>query len=154
MAATVRTVDRGARRLVREIGKGTVSIRVGVLGGDGEKEYEKGDVTVALVAMWHEFGLGNYPARSWLRGWVDENEKEIQARVSAELRGVLEGKRTIRQAADRVGVWAVASIQKRIADGIPPALAQSTIDRKGSSVPLIDTGQLRSSISYQIEGDA
>jgi hypothetical protein len=30
-------------------------------------------------------------------------------------------------------------------------LKQSTIDRKGSSKPLIDTGELRNSISYEVK---
>jgi hypothetical protein len=41
-------------------------------------------------------------------------------------------------------------VQMRISQGIPPALAQATVDRKKSSVPLVDTGQLRSAITWQV----
>ena len=41
--------------------------------------------------------------------------------------------------------------EAKIASNIPPALAPETIERKGSSVALIDTGQLRSSITWQVE---
>jgi len=36
-----------------------------------------------------------------------------------------------------------------MANRIPPPLAQATIDAKKSSVPLIDTGQLRASIGHK-----
>jgi hypothetical protein len=42
-------------------------------------------------------------------------------------------------------------MQQRIADRIDPPNAASTIKRKGSSVPLIDEGILRTSILGQVE---
>lgn len=149
MRGSVRVVDRGAARLIaraRELERGRLVAEVGILGEDGERPYGEGDITVALVAQWAEFGLGQ-PMRSWLRGWADEEAAEIEARISEETRAILEGTRTQRQALDRLGVWAVGRIQARIARGIDPPNAESTIARKGSSVPLIDTGQLRSSVT-------
>jgi hypothetical protein len=45
----------------------------------------------------------------------------------------------------------VGVIKQRIANGIAPPNSPYTIARKGSSKPLIDTGQLRNSITYQVE---
>ncbi len=152
MAGSVRVVDRGATRVLREMGvtgARQASVEVGVLGGLGEARVPGGDVTVAQVAEWAELGIGQ-PMRSWLRAWVDLNEAEIQRRIGIEMRAVIAGQRTRATALARIGAWMVGSIQARIATGIAPPNAQSTIDKKGSSTPLIDTGQLRSSITSRV----
>lgn len=123
-------------------------MEVGVLGQNAAREEGEG-VTVAMVAEWAEYGIGQ-PERSWLRGWIDEAGPEIERRMAAETRAVLAGTRTQAQAHARLGAWAVGEIQLRISRGIAPENAQSTIDRKGSSTPLIDTGQLRSSITSRV----
>lgn len=117
-------------------------VDVGVM---GDESYEDG-VTVVDVARWAEFGLGQ-PQRSWLRATVDMNRAKINDRIRKEMKAVFQGKRSMRQALDRVGLYVVGLIQQRIADGIEPANAESTVAQKGSSKPLIDTGQLRGSIS-------
>jgi hypothetical protein len=49
-----------------------------------------------------------------------------------------------------LGTKAVGEIQKRMARGIKPDNAPSTIAAKGSSTPLIDTGRLRQSVTYAV----
>lgn len=148
---TVRVRDRGANALLRAARglKEPKGVTVGILGQDGEAEESPG-VTVAMVAAWAEYGLGQ-PERSWLRAWVDSARPAIDQRIKAETRAILEGKRDRATALARLGAWAVGQIQARIAQGIDPANAQSTIDRKGSSTPLIDKGQFRSSITSRVE---
>ena len=63
----------------------------------------------------------------------------------------LKGTLTEEQALNQVGAAVAGMVQAKIASNIPPALAPETIERKGSSVALIDTGQLRSSITWQVE---
>jgi hypothetical protein len=145
----VRVIDRGASRVLRELGATGPAVEVGVI-GDAAGASALGGVTVAQVAEWLELGTATVPARSWLRGYVDEHEAEIQARVSLEMRAVLSGSRTREQALARVGIWIVGQIQERISRGIAPPNAPSTIARKGSSTPLINTGQLRSSITSRV----
>lgn len=149
MPVTVR--DRGAKRLLATLGAAKVAtvVEVGVLGAEGDAPHQGGPVTVAQVAEWAELGIGQ-PMRSWLRGFVDEAGPEIERRIAIETKAVLEGKRTRAQALARVGAWIVGGIQARIARGIAPPNAESTIRRKGSSTPLIDKGQLRSSITSRV----
>lgn len=148
----IRTRDRGARGLLsRLFTKRLGFLDVGILGDDGADEEAPG-ITVADVARWAEFGIGQ-PQRSWLRAWVDENEAEIQKRISAEYKKIVKGQITKEQALKRIGAWAVGSIQQRIANRIPPPNAPSTVRQKGSSTPLVDKGQFRSSINYKIGDD-
>ena len=148
---TVRVKDSGARRVLRDAKalQSGAHVIVGIIGEDADKpEGDKG-VTVGDVAAWAEFGLGQ-PRRSWLRDWIDAADPEIRRRTSAEIAAVLAGTRTRDQALARLGVWAVGEIQKRIAAGIAPENAPSTIARKGSSTPLIDKGQFRGSITSKV----
>jgi hypothetical protein len=145
---SVRDQDRGYGALVDRIfTMGSPKISVGIHEADGGHEHE-GLSVVALAAI-HEFGIG-VPERSFIRAWFDENEERAKEALRRLLVSVIEGKRKPDQALELFALWAVGEIQARIARGIAPALAESTIEAKGSSVPLIDTGQLRSSISYEI----
>lgn len=148
---TVQDKDRGYEELVsRVFAIGAPKVAVGVFETDGSKVYVDG-LTVLDVATFHEFGLG-VPERSFLRGWFDENIERAKEAIRRLMVSVVEGKRTKEQALELFGQWLQGEIQKRIAEGIPPPLAQSTIDKKGSSTSLVDTGQLRSSVTYKVEG--
>lgn len=149
----VRDVDRGLKALLQRITPKAVTpaVEVGVLEGDGEQQYADSEATVLDVATWNEFGTEDIPARSFLRGWADENESANVERMRRIGQAVMQGKLpSVEAGLARFGVFAVGSIQKRIADGISPENAPSTVARKGSSTPLIDTGQLRSSITYRV----
>lgn len=141
--------DRGARALVQRLtGARGATIDVGILGERAAEAYEAG-ITVAQVAEWAELGIGQ-PMRSWLRGWIDSNDREIRDRIRAEARAVAAGTRPRRQAMERLAAWMVGGIRARIAEGIAPPNAPATVERKGSSTPLIDTGQLRSSVASRV----
>ena len=51
---------------------------------------------------------------------------------------------------ERLGALIVADIQEQITDISSPPNAPSTIQQKGSSNPLIDTGGLRQRITYRV----
>lgn len=150
---SVRSRDNGAKALLKAVSKSPgPSVDVGVLGAEagaqvpGESEEP---VTVGQVAEWAEYGLGQ-PERSWLRAWIDEHQAEIHAMMRAGSDAVIRGEQTREQAMGILGAWITGQIQLRIAAGIMPANAESTIERKGSSTPLINTGQLRSSIANRV----
>lgn len=130
--------------------QGQRGVDVGVIGSDASAMHNDADLTMAAIAEIHEFGLGQQLRRSWLRDWITENESEIERRLRALNTKVLKGRLTVDVALARFGLWAQGSIQLRIAAGIEPENAQSTIDAKGSSTPLIDSGQFRSSITSQV----
>ncbi len=90
------------------------------------------------------------PARSFLRATVDENMDKIQAMISDEINALVAGTRKAEQSADRMGMLVQGMIQKRIADGIGPALKAATIRRKGSDKALVDTGELKSDITWKV----
>jgi len=124
-----------------------LSVDVGVIGEDTSKRAKSDPtVTVADVALWNEYGLGR-PQRSFLREYLSENADKIQKFVSSQMKKIAGGSGSLKQALDRAGVHMVGGVQRRISAGIPPENKPATIRRKGSDTPLIDTGQLRSSIT-------
>lgn len=122
----------------------------GSFAADGAVEFSQQPLTVAEVGSFHEFGLG-VPMRSFIRGTFDEQQTELAALVRSQARLTVEGRLTAEQAGERIALKAEAIFKRRIRERIPPPLAASTIKRKGSSVPLISTGQLRNSIRGRSE---
>jgi hypothetical protein len=147
---SVRDIDKGAKKVVRSIRKtGKKKLFVGIQGKEAEQEKENG-ITVAMVAAFAEFGLGNNPERSWLRAWVDENKTLIENDIRKVSILIAKGKLTEEKALEILGLKFVGEIQRRIASGIDPPNAESTVARKGSSTPLIDSGQFRGGITHKV----
>ena len=106
-------------------------------------------VTVADVAAFNEFGLG-VPERSFIRAWFDGATEENRAALQHGMIMALKGEKTIEQVLELIGLRFVGKMQQRISNGISPANAPSTIKQKGSSKPLVDTGQMRQAITYLV----
>lgn len=126
---------------------GAIEIVAGIL-ERGDEEHGDDGLSLLELATIHEFGNGHVPERSFIRAWFDENQGAIQARLLTEFKKEVVTGDWIR-AGERVALWCKASIQKRIAAGIAPPNAASTIARKGSATPLIDSGVLRSAIEAE-----
>ena len=87
------------------------------------------------------------PARPWLNPGVMSGNAEYLSIIEKTL--AKDG--TMEQALNKVGVVAVGKVQKYMTDLRTPPNAASTIKKKGSSNPLIDSGALRQSVTYKIE---
>jgi hypothetical protein len=137
-------------------------VTVGVHAAEGGEPKAEPDGTSALtlveVAEFHEFGLG-VPQRSFVAGAVDENEAELNAKLTNALHSAVkpDGMGPEKQL-ERFGLYVVGVMQERISAGIPPMpLAPATLKYKASvgvgqkEIPLILTGQLRSSIRSKVE---
>lgn len=149
---TVRDIDRGWKRIRRQLTKfDGAAVIVGI---QSDEPPRAGGTSMALVAAANEFGTddGHVPERSFLRSTMDENRTRY-FRLARDLHDdVIRGKIRIWPALSRIGQKAQADVQKKIVDLRDPPNAPSTIARKGSSNPLIDTGAMRQSIRYVVEG--
>lgn len=147
----VKDVDKGYKRLMvraKDLAR-VAPVRVGVHPDEGQQHYADG-VSVIDVAIWNEFGTETIPERSFIRAWFDLNRDKVKLSIERMMQAVMAGKYTKDQALNLLGLRWVAEVQKRMSEGIPPPNAPSTIAKKGSDKPLIDTGQLRSSIKHTI----
>lgn len=129
-------------------------VRVGVLEDKGSVKHSDGDMTLVEIAATHEFGSsdGRIPERSFIRRTflVRAAKELVDFQVKLAKAIVTNGLDPIK-ALRLLGAWGVAEIRKTITEeDIPPPLAESTIARKGSSKPLVDTGLLKNSLSYEV----
>lgn len=163
MSGKVTTKDHGASKMLaqaRELAKGK-RVRVGIL-DDAPKDVATTDeagnrtttvdsaITLIEIAIIHEFGLGDVPQRSFIRATIDERKADIERLLVSRARLVLAGKITADQALDQVGAKVAGWVVEKIDSNIAPALAESTVEEKGSSVALVDTGQLKASVSWLV----
>lgn len=88
----------------------------------------------------------NIPARPWLNPGVASGNTEYLKIIEQ----TMSDGGTMNMALNRVGVVAVGMVQKYMTDLRTPPNAPSTIKKKGSSNPLIDSGALRQSVTYKI----
>jgi hypothetical protein len=146
--------DKGYRKALTAIFGKKPLLKVGIFGEKGDEPHEDSDLTVLAVATFHEFGLG-VPQRSFIRAWCDSHESEVLARLREDSERAIVGELTWEQVLNRLGLFIVGGIQEFISAGIDPPLAESTLRRKTvngriGNVPLINKGQLRSSITYAL----
>ena len=129
----------------------TPSVLIGVNEKKGKEPRKNGDkLTNADVATFMEFGTKTVPERSFIRS-NDEQNKAVYKELIKELRKkIIFNEMPIGQALGLLGEKILADIRAGIRAGIAPELAPSTIKAKGSSLPLVDTGQLINSLTYKV----
>lgn len=155
MATTIVDKDHGYARLMRATAEKMPGLRVGILHDELHKD--GGGKTVAEIGEIHELGLGNVPARPWLRPVVDGRLNLIKQRLARVAQAVAFGKLAAKDGMGLLGQDLVRIIKARIIAGIAPPLAESTKARKrnkagqAKDTPLINTSQFLGSITSEVE---
>lgn len=117
--------------------------------------YQSGEVTddkgvdMAQIAMFNELGTSDTPSRPFLRMSVDDNQDKINS-MCKSLAGEIAGGGTAEHTLKKLGAFGVSLVQEKIGNGTFAPNAPSTIKKKGSDKPLIDTGKMRQSVKYVI----
>lgn len=158
--------DLGRKKFIEEYSKAKgAHVKLGFTGikavqtkrGDTEKGVTKvtPGLTVVQVAAFHEFGGedNNPPERSFLRSTFDRTVRERNEFVVRLLSNIAIGKMTVERALALMGLKGVNDLKTTIREKMTTgpgdqANTESTIKRKGSSTPLIDTGQMLNSITF------
>ena len=147
------TKGAGLRALEKRLAAMKNRVLVGVPAGATEAD----GTSLAKVAAVNEFGTApgtvpEIPERSFLRAGIREGMPEFERLNRHSLKGVVEGTMTEDHALDLLGVAAVGAVKRKIGEGPFVPNAPSTIKRKGSSKPLIDTNTLRGGIVHRVVG--
>lgn len=126
-------------------------VKVGVLGANADKDHGGGN-SVVDIAMIHEFGApaANIPERSFIRSTMVNQKGKIAAIAGKISVKVLTKNMSVPKALNILGIAAVSMIKRTITKSVPPPLKPDTVKAKGSSKPLIDTGQLLNSITHEV----
>ena len=135
------------KKYFRELKKMTdMEIQVGF---QGDQKYEDG-TSIAQVAAINEFGASDIPERPFMRQSFENHEGELLAACDAAQRLVSSGG-SAEQALQQIGVVAKGLVQDEIVNGGFAPNAESTIKKKGSEQPLIDTGTMRQSVNFVVK---
>lgn len=153
MTITQDTNFRGLQLIAQRVRAGVHSVLVGVPEGKTNRE----GTSLGLVLATVEFGkpeanppqperpvLRQLGARRHRRTLVALNTNNLQAMVAG--RGMTE-----ERALNLLGAGAAGIVKKGMSEPIWAPNAPSTIAKKGSDQPTIETAQLRQGITWQIE---
>ena len=106
-------------------------------------------VTVLDAAIWNEFGTETIPERSFVRAAFDANRSKYEKVTKKLLIKIYKSQMTVERALDILGLILENDIKTMILNGNFVPLAISTVLRKGSEKPLIDTAQMINSVRFK-----
>lgn len=136
-------------RVIRELDKlNELIVKVGFQQGEAS---EDDGTDICDVAAWNELGTINIPSRPFMRDTVENNENEISDFMQKEVLDIVKNGKTAEQAFKEIGIKVKDLMQQTITEGNFTPNAPSTIRKKGSSKPLIDSGRMRQSVNYVIK---
>lgn len=117
---------------------------------DAGKHKKSDGYTVAQIGAINEYGSDGerIPERSFIRSTLGENQKTYKKHLIKALRRIMSGA-TGRQFMGRLGQLVQNDIQNKIVSLRTPPNAESTIAKKKTTNPLVDTGQLVNSIKWK-----
>lgn len=143
------TAQQGLRDLAKAIDSiSQKNVYIGVIGNNAGRE---GELNNAQLMAIHEFGTEHIPERAPIRKTMAKNGDGYGTMFEKAIMGVLEGNSDADLILNRIGAQVAGDVVGEIQSGVGPELAPSTIKRKGSDRPLIDTGALVQSISYEVK---
>ena len=116
------------------------------VGLQSDQKYEDG-TSMVDVAAFNEFGTSTIPARPFFKQSYENHRDELQNICARAAKSVISGG-PADKALDMIGAFTTGLVQEEILNGNFAPNAPSTIKRKGSDVPLIDTGEMRQSIHH------
>jgi len=120
-----------------------------------DKQYE-GGVSVIEVGAAHEFGTENLYERSFLRAPFTLKKSEINRAIQAQVAAVGAGQKDAATALNLIGIVARNISVKAFETGgygTWPDIKEETKEAKGSSGILIDTGELRGAITWEVRSE-
>lgn len=167
----IKDIDRGYKRIKKDaLSMKNIEIRVGLF-GDGNSPKNnlayrgvvqelgaKIKITPKMRNFLKTIGIfvsssTDYiiiPKRPFMRTAFDTKEKQLQRAGLIWYKQLLEGKITLKQFLDKLGVLHTNQIKTTITSFNWKANHPRTIAQKNSSKPLIDSGEMRNSIEHRI----
>jgi len=151
MASRVRDVDRGFRRVVRQFREANLEAAAGYpVGTTGTLASEGTPIWLYMGINEEGAPAANIPARPFMAQAWEANVDRYTRIADAGIAQVLVGRTKVRDVMLRVAVEMSNDIKRSIATGSFAPNAPSTVDRKGSTRPLFDTGAALSAVAFEV----
>ena len=139
---------KGFLERFREIGKPKVYIGVPA----SKNGMHEGGINMATLLAIHVLGAPSrgIPQRDPLRPPLIANAQQYNNLLTLNLKNALSDGTDPKIVYEKIGIVATNDVKDYFITGNFKALSEKTIKAKGSSKPLIDSGELRNSISYEV----
>lgn len=142
----------GLDRMLKNVSSKLVA-KIGIFGGGDREEGELSNVEVGAS---HEFGVfsKNLPRRSFLRDPISLKRKELIKKAESIIKDNIDKEGGDKRIFEIIAAYGEKIVQEAFETGgygTWQPLSQETIDGKGSSQILIDSAQLRKSITRKVE---
>jgi phage gpG-like protein len=176
MASSVKSKEnREIQNWLRDLLESNTSVKVGIIANPDKGKWNSrsrkmvrksngrtklSPASLLDIANIHEFGSPkrNIPQRSFLRSTWDENREKLQTvyitLIKREMKNSTRSPESILRVQELMGTWLSTKVKKKFTSNNWPKLKDPTRrgrNKKGLATPLVDTGQLRASISYHVE---
>lgn len=148
----------GIERIMKAF-DGPKAVKVGFPAGTGSD--------LVMRAVWNEFGTkgsgkgfstprgggfgGPIPERPFMRNAMRENRAGLQSVMGKGAHQVLRGEVSLNAMLARLGIYLQGKIQGEITSLASPPNSPTTIRLKGSSNPLIDSGEMRQRVTWKVD---
>lgn len=133
------------------------SVEVGWLGTQNHigRGGAKNSITMADLAAIHYHGAPskNIPQRDVITPTIEQNESKYLGFIDRSIPSLIDGSMELKTMWQYLGMEGQADLQKQMITAKLAPLSPRTIRRKGSSRPLIDSGQLRQGVTYIVDGE-
>lgn len=140
-------------KLIKALSTSQIDVRVGILGSSNARSGGSSNATIGAA---HEFGTSTLPIRSFLRIPLSSNlMKALEASGLFDKQALTEvvASNTIMPWANKIGIVAQGVVTDSFntggANGEWPA---SNMANKQNQQTLVETGQLKNSITYEVVG--
>lgn len=112
-------------------------------------------------AIWNEFGTrggasgggwgGPVPERPFMRNALRANRSAYLSAMRSSAAKLVMGQTSLQQVMSKLGILAQGDIQGSITSLSSPPNSPVTIEIKGSSKPLIDSGEMRAAVTFKVD---
>ncbi len=147
-------IRRTHKKLPTKLSRGPSKVKVGFPAGAS-------DGMNISKAVWQEFGTrggasgggwgGPIPERPFMRNTMRNNSGKYRSALRAEAPLILRGDRTMTVTLKKLGIVAEQDVKSEITSLSSPPNSPVTIAIKGSSNPLIDTGEMRAAVTHKLD---
>lgn len=117
---------------------------------------------IVMRAIWNHYGTrggasgggwgGPIPPRPFLLNAMRKNRAKYLEAMRVSAKKIIRGEVATRTILNKLGILAQGDVQQEITDLRSPPNSPTTIRIKGSSNPLIDTGEMRSKVTWKVDG--
>ena len=146
---TVIEIDRGLNEIMGSLGDlDRTFVKVGIQSDAGN---DREGNSILDIAIKNEFGDDTTPSRPFMRYTFDRRQNDIAKVIERKYGQVLDLKIDANTALNQIGSEYTNFVTNTFTNNNFEPNAPSTIRQKGSSMPLIDTGQMRQSVTWKID---